>query len=200
MRKNHVLFEGRLTDAPSRAETWTEYVRYLGSNRWKLTVKGTDFSGTAQLDAFEEKMGTKALLEWVIDRDSEFGSNETDLSQRVSNLLKIAKLENAVFCLKCIKSWREGNWSPYPKPVAAPRILDIVNALKKTDGRFMHTVVFDVETNRGSGILSDPNKNSSYAQLTLKNENNWSHQHPNRFVKIPKKFLAKIDKLKRELD
>jgi len=196
MRKNHVLFEGRLTDAPSRAETWTEYVRYLGSNRWKLTVKGADFSGTAQLDAFEEKMGTKALLLWIIDRDSEFESNETKLSQRVTSLLKIAKLENAVFCLKCIKGWRDGNWSPYSKPVA-PRILDIVNARKEMVARYTHRVVFDVETNRGSGLLSDPYKNS-FAQLTMKSVGGWSTPQ-SHVVNIPKKFLAKIDKLKREL-
>jgi hypothetical protein len=71
MKKNqwHLLFQGELSDAPGRNETWTEELCYLGQNKWLLRSIGTDFSGTSEGETFQEEMDTNSLLERIIDFD-----------------------------------------------------------------------------------------------------------------------------------
>jgi hypothetical protein len=63
------LFDGELSDAPGRCESWTEELCYLGKNKWLLRSIGTDFSGTKEGETFQEEMDTNALLERIIEFD-----------------------------------------------------------------------------------------------------------------------------------
>lgn len=61
MSDRQFLFRGELSEAPGRNESWDEYLRYRGNNRWELIVEGTDFSGTSAAKPIKEVMSTKAL-------------------------------------------------------------------------------------------------------------------------------------------
>ena len=39
------LFQGELTDAPGRCESWTDELCYLGNEEWLWREQGTDFTG-----------------------------------------------------------------------------------------------------------------------------------------------------------
>ncbi len=41
------IYEGNLSDAPGRWETWTEYLRQLGEDCWELETIDTDREMTA---------------------------------------------------------------------------------------------------------------------------------------------------------
>ena len=61
----HVLFKGELWDVPGRMEAWTEQVRYLGDNRWELSSKGTDLTGTRDGEASNQVMESTVLVSWA---------------------------------------------------------------------------------------------------------------------------------------
>ena len=63
------LFDGELSDAPGRNESWTEELCYLGKDKWLLRSSGTDFSGTEEGETFQEEMDTNGLLERIIELD-----------------------------------------------------------------------------------------------------------------------------------
>ena len=63
------LFDGELSDAPGRCESWTEELCYLGKNEWLLRCSGTDFSGTKEGETHLEEMDTNDLLDWIIEGD-----------------------------------------------------------------------------------------------------------------------------------
>jgi len=63
------LFDGELSDAPGRCESWTEELCYLGKNKWLLRCSGTDFSGTKEGETFQEENDTNRMLERIIELD-----------------------------------------------------------------------------------------------------------------------------------
>jgi len=63
------LFDGELSDAPGRNESWTEELCYLGKNKWLLRCSGTDFSGTKEGETFQEENDTNRMLERIIELD-----------------------------------------------------------------------------------------------------------------------------------
>lgn len=71
MKKNqwHLLFQGELTDAPGRNETWAEELCYLGQNKWLLRHMGSDFSGNEETEPYLEENDTNGMLERLIELD-----------------------------------------------------------------------------------------------------------------------------------
>src|SRR5688572_8287383 len=129
-KQRYLLFAGHLDDAPGRAESWKEYLRYVGSGRWQLLVSGTDFSGRGSAEPLVEHFNTKTLVEWVLERDAEddaVAEHKGDdsprrLGRRAARLLRIAREAGALVCVRRLKAWQAGAW---PKPTRAPRILRI---------------------------------------------------------------------------
>ncbi len=128
MSDRQFLFHGELLDAPGRNESWDEYLRYRGNNRWELIVEGTDFSGTIAAKPVKEVMSTKALLTWVSERDAEIeeGSMEAiddpetsedeapqrQFGPRAERLREIAVSVGATYCVSCLDGWLVGTWPP----------------------------------------------------------------------------------------
>jgi len=63
------LFDGDLTDAPGRCESWTEEVCYLAKNKWLLRTRGTDFSGMEEGETHTEDKTSKSLVDWLGELD-----------------------------------------------------------------------------------------------------------------------------------
>lgn len=163
-RTRHELFNGHLSDAPGRCETWTEWVTYLGRSRWRLSIEGSDFGGQYASDADVMHLSTKKLIEWALERDSEdvdadcgdsIEADDDDANLgpasgiRSRALLVIAKAVGATHCerrLRCLASpaGRE------PKP---PSIQAVTGVARHIPWRGAGTLVYTVQTNLGQGYL-----------------------------------------------
>lgn len=208
-----VLFNGELTDAPGRCETWTESVRYAGNNRWELKSDGTDFYGSAPAETIKEAFGTQSLVRWVLERDAEdlesqprirnaeSGQDEdldagNHLGPRAARLLEIARAERADFCIKCLMEWVEGKW-PKPKRMPPPpKILGINGVIKRGVWVHVYHAVYDVETTAGPGYL-DPPKEGARASLHLKQSN---PSAPGWLIRLTKRQMVRIEELKPALE
>lgn len=178
-RKAHVLFEGYLSDAPGRNESWTESVTYLGSNRWRLVVEGSTFDGSDSAERQVERMGTRALIKWCIERDEDNarfaasrsltadfeevvkaeveGGGET-LGERAAHLLDVARSEKAVFCVACLEGWVAGTWPP-KKRMPVPRVLSIDGVAKRGVWLGVYRPAYRVETTHGRGFMEELGSN-----------------------------------------
>jgi hypothetical protein len=201
-RDRHTLFNGELSDAPGRNESWTEYLRYRGSNRWELIIEGTDFCGVSTAEPLKEKISTKALLKWVLDRDSEDGGglpvdcdNDDDppktFGPRAETLREIAVIEGATFCVSCLDGWLAGAWPPM-KQQPVVHILAITGVTRRGVWIRIYNSVFVVDTNLGPAYLYPPGHDRR-ARLLLKTESSMS---PGRMVKVPRALLPQIEALK----
>lgn len=206
----HFLFHGELSDAPGRNESWDEYVRYRGDNRWVLIVEGTDFSGTSMGKPDKEPMSTAALVNWVLERDAEItegsaevldDSGESDgddperqFGPRAERLRDIAANVGATYCVSCLDGWVAGSWPPARQ--RAVRILDIKGVTRRGVWIRIYHSVYEVETNLGPGYLYPPGADRT-AKLVLKSESSMS---PGRIVKVPTALMAKIEILMPEFE
>lgn len=198
------LFHGELSDVPGRDESWDEYVRYFGNNRWKLIVEGTDFAGVATAPPVSELMSTKSIVKWVLERDAETddgasGSEEDDsdfprkFGARSERLREIALSEGASYCVSCLDGWLSEDWPPKVKQ-ARIKILEIKGLTQRGIWIRIYHTVFDIETNLGSAFMYPPN-GEYVSRIVLKTEGSMS---PGRLVKVPKVFWQKIEALKRD--
>ncbi|WP_194266300.1 hypothetical protein [Dechloromonas sp. H13] len=173
----HQLYSGELHDAPGRAESWTEYVRYLGNNRWELINEGTDYEGAELGKPSIERLGTKALLLRILQSDAdelegaahnqtpgarqsenEDREDQPQIGPRATRLFEIAKEESATLCIECLNAWLEGHW-PKPKPrSSAPKICKINGVAKKGIWLGVYRAVFSIETTLGPGYLHPPQR------------------------------------------
>lgn len=176
MKEWHLLFEGLLTDAPGRCESWEERVRYLGSSRWRLCSIGTDFAGGTPGNVFSERIGTKRLIEWVNERDAEEPNSSAEpredeasadsntLGPRGTRLKQIAACENATLCTSYLARWERGEWPAAPP---APKIGDIVGVEKRAVWpRFSHAV-YGATTSEGGAFVYPPHEDGT-CRLVLK--------------------------------
>jgi hypothetical protein len=97
----HNLYEGTLNDAPGRCESWVDQVRYDGRSQWTLRCIGADFNGLNDNYELRERMGTRTLIRWVLERDSELYDQEIfgDFSK---SLLTIADEVGADYCVSLL--------------------------------------------------------------------------------------------------
>lgn len=206
----HFLFHGELSDAPGRDESWDEYLRYRGDSRWELIVEGTDFSGTSAAKPVKEVMSTKALVNWVLERDAEIkeGSTEAvddldesedDDPQRqfgpyAERLREIAASVGAAYCVSCLDGWLAGSWRP--ERHRAIRILDIKGVTRRGVWIRIYHNVYEVDTSLGPGFLYPPGADRA-ATLILKSESSMS---VGRVVKVPTALMAKIEALRPDFE
>lgn len=202
-RTRHFLYHGELTDAPGRCESWNDYLTYLGRGRWELLAEGTDFSGICDIEPVKQLMSTRALIDWVMDRDAELeetstpkneddGDGEEESPQRSLGLYgwrlyEIAQLEEASYCVTCLERWMAGTWPPQ----RAVRVLDIKGVTRRGVWIRIYHRVFDVDTNLGPAFLYPPAPDRR-AQLVLKSESSMSQ---GRVVRVTRKLMAKIEAL-----
>jgi len=210
--QDHHLFHGELSDAPGRNESWDEYVRYRGNNRWELIIEGTDFSGSGATKPIKEAKSTKAIVAWALDRDAKIeedwaeaiddddddGEDEDEdedvqrqLGPRGERLREIAESVNATYCVSCLDGWISGSWPPE----RAIRIVNITGVTRWGPWRTRHRV-YEVDTNLGPGFLYPPDTNHA-AKLILKSENSMSS---GRVVKVSRALMVKIDALRPRLE
>lgn len=201
-RQAHLIFHGELSDAPGRDESWDEYVQYLGNNRWKLIVEGTDFAGVASEPPVTELMSTTSIINWVLERDAEFevdaeaSSDDEDsnslrvLGPRGALFREIAVSEGAAYCVTCLDGWLSGSWPPKKKQ-AALRLLEVKGLTQRGVWTRVYHKVFDVDTNLGPAFMYPPNA-EHIARVVMKTERAMS---PGRMVKVPKALWPKIHAL-----
>ena len=149
----YLLWEGELTDAPGRCESWTEHLVYLGENRWRLEIAGTDFSGTRKEDLNIEELTTQKLIQWVSERDSE----EREIEKtRGAVLFDIATRVGCAEYFEIINNERLRGYSLGQ----TPKILKVIGKgvwsfwIRKTMD------VVDVETDQGPGMLHSGEENT----------------------------------------
>lgn len=207
----YVLFKGELWDVPGRMETWTEQVRYLGDNRWELSSKGTDFSGTRDGEASNQIMESTALVSWAIaqDDEDEYSGEEKEevevveeadeeqedrraFGPRASQLLKFATLERDEKCVACLNSWLSGS----SINESMPTVLDVNGVIMKGIWLRIRGVFFEVVTTIGPGYLYPPDKNQK-SKFYLKTD---SFVTPGRIVSVPDEQMMKIKELQPALE
>lgn len=207
----HLLFHGELSDAPGRNESWNDFLRYRGNNRWELINEGTDFSGISDAEPMKEPLSTRALVNWVLERDAEIDDglswNADDQDEADENdpprqlgpygrrLREIATTVDAPYCVLCLDRWLTGSWPPEKKQRAVT-VLDIKGVTRRGAWIRIYHKVFDVETNLGPAFLYPPDA-ARTARLVLKSEGSIS---AGRIVKVSNALVAKIDALKPAFD
>lgn len=207
-KQHHFLFHGELSDAPGRNESWSDFVRYGGNNRWELLTEGTDFSGMAQLEPVRQVMGTAALVKFALCRDEELeeGASQSledaeddeykrSLGPTASRLREIASELNATFCVACLDGWLAGRW-PTPMKEPTVRILEVKGVTVRGIWIRIYHAVYDVDTNLGPAYLYPPDANGC-AKFALKSSSSLS---AGRVVQVPKTLIPKIEALKPALE
>lgn len=202
----HFLHHGELSDTPGRNESWNDYVRYRGNNRWELITEGTDFGGRGKAEPVLERMSTKALVSWALERDAEISEaslKDSEVQDEDANdalrrlgpygerLREIAVAVGASYCVSCLEGWVAGSWPPKGRQPAA-HILAITGVTQRGIWIRTYHSVFIAETNLGPAYLYPPGADRS-ARLVLKSETSMS---AGRIVKVPKALLAQITELR----
>jgi len=206
----YFLFHGEIADAPGRNESWDEYLRYRGKSRWDLIVEGTDFSGASAAEPVKEVMSTRALVNWVQERDAEIEEAATeavdDLDEskdevpqrefgpRATRLREIAVSVGATYCVSCLDGWRAGTWPPEKQ--RAIRILDVKGVTRRGVWIRIYHSVYEVDTNLGPGFLYPPGADRA-AKLILESEGSMS---AGRVVMVPTALMSKIEALRPDFE
>lgn len=208
----HLLYEGYLSDAPGRSESWTESVRYVGGGAWRLLSEGTDFDGADAGVVFRERLSTKGMLDWALARDAEDAEserlqsaarsdedNDSDgtpaavvLGPRATRLLEIADQVGSTLCARCLRGFAAGTWPPAPRPPVIRQITGV--ALRPVWIRISHPV-FTASTSAGPAFLYPPSTDGR-AQLVLTSsrsmDKGWT-------IRLPRKWLLALEPWKDEL-
>ncbi len=201
--ESHILFEGELSDAPGRAESWTESVRYLGRGAWELLSEGTGFSGGERNVVFRERLSTRGMVDWVRERDAEdadvpttctvneVASDESEesgvlLGPRTARLLEIAEIVGAEHCCRCLRGLAAGTWPPEPKAPVIQQVTGV--AVRPVWIRISHPV-FTVLTSGGPAFLYPPSPDGR-AQLVLTSSSSMDRGWT---IRLPKKWLLALE-------
>lgn len=208
--KRHFLVHCDLSDAPGRMESWDEFVQYYGNNRWALLLEGSDFDGMKQTKPVRERMSTKRLIEWVLERDAEDREQEAlsqesepeepeqpceeesprEFGPRTSALYEVAKDEGAAYCAMCLDAWLIGTW-PRRSEV---RVLDVSAIARRGIWFGVVHLGYAVRTNRGPAFMYPP-KADRTAGLVLEGGGSFSGTQP---VKISRAVMKKVGDLEPE--
>jgi hypothetical protein len=204
-KERYLLFAGHLDDAPGRAESWKEYLRYVGSGSWQLLVSGTDFSGRGSAESLVEHFSTKALVEWVLERDAEDDAVVEDedsdsprrLGRRSARLLRIAREAGALLCVRRLEAWQAGTW---PKPKPAPRILRVDGVERRPVWIRIYRVGYVVQTTAGVGFIYPPAQDRTTTLVIRQpvgGEQTWRIRCPRRLMLEIGAFRPKLEDLER---
>ncbi len=205
----HHLFHGEVFDIPGHSESWDEYVRYCNDNRWELIIESNNLDGMAPAPPPQkERFGTKALVNWVLDRDAEIedrhghrtvdeddsddNESQRELGPRGNRLLEIANCTGATYCATRLDGWVSGTWPSEP-PVRIRSITGV--AMRGVWIRISHPV-YTATTNRGPAFLYPPGPDR-IARVILTTE---SAHSAGRKVAVPKPLMGRIESLKPALE
>lgn len=204
------LYSGELSDAPGRNETWDDYVAYLGAGRWELVTVSTDFSGFSNLKPAIERMSTRKIVFWALERDAELresvllesrlrGSPQHQADRECEDsdaddgrvlgpysesLREVACRVGASFCVSRFDKWRLGSWPHVPKV----RVLSVRGLIQRPVWIRIYHTVYDVETNLGPAYLYPPNANR-ISRVALKTEPSMGM---GREIKLSKSLVAAL--------
>jgi len=195
-----VIFEGELTDAPGRMESWTEWLTHLGADDWQLTIVGTDFSGAQEAEPESELFTTEKLLMWLQERDSEDEPNRR-VGIRLRALRAYAEEARLVGLLKLIEGIRRGRWPPKPPRPKVTAVSGIALLATAPNPRAEHVQPYlQIETTRGSGIMAMPSPDSGFVQCWLGENPFWAESWKCRLTKsLASQIRARIaERLGRE--
>lgn len=156
------IFEGELSDAPGRWETWTEYLTNLGADCWEIEIIDNDHTVGEVQELFREQYSTVELIDWLRDRDGADQNNAPiakrtpRVGERLKTLERYAKSASLSQLITIINRVRGDSWPPKPK---APRVLKITRVVefsRPPNGRGPKDKFLVVETENGPGIMSIP--------------------------------------------
>jgi hypothetical protein len=167
MAKWYLLHEGELTDAPGRMERFEIFVRPLKCGRWELSYEGSDFVGLETVEPETERMSTRALVDWALEREyyhedpgattesdeqdaEDDGEGRRSLGVITRRLREIAVTVRAKHCVRILDRYVAGEWPPGPK------ILSIDGPARRPVWRDIYHDVIAVTTNRGPAYLYPP--------------------------------------------
>lgn len=195
---------GELTDAPGRNEVWDHYLAYLPNGQWELITESTDFSGMVNAAPTKEVMGSRKLLSWVLDRDSEMSDENSPatsdedvkkLGLFTTRLNEIAIEVGSDYCAALIVRWLSGDWPPGTK--TKKLVVRNVNGVTKRGVwiRIYHCVYL-VNTNLGPAYMYEPDVDG-HAKVILKTDSSMSQ---GRLVKVPKSILAQVKNFQPTMD
>jgi hypothetical protein len=203
INKKHLLYKGKKFGLAG-FESWTEYLTYLGDNRWEMHVEENPDSSFPNEKPFIEPFTTEALVNWVLERDYEQMEDEVAQDQIESDdeqprkfydygnqLLAIAREEDAQSCIQILEGWLAGTWPPKP---LAPEILRVTGVTKRGIWIRISRTVYSVDTDSGPGYLSPPNEDgvaTLFMERASTTEASWS-------VKLSERFLSELEALKAE--
>lgn len=198
----HHLFHGELLDSPGCNDPWDEFVSYTGNNRWVLKAYGPGLYGSGPVSPLVERMSTKAMIRWCLDRDEEdpetYAEEEEEeeegqrtLGKRIVRLREIAAIVGATYCARCLDGLVAGTWPP-KKRVRAIRVLSVRGVTRRGIWWGISVPVFDVETNFGPAYLHPPDA-KRVSTLFLKSENSTSGS---RMVVLSKANMIALDSLR----
>lgn len=205
----HILYEGDLSDAPGRSESWTESVCYLGRGAWRLSIDGTDFGGMESADSTIERLSTRGMVNWALDRDAEDreyvepkaiplrSSKDLDeedlqpneLGPRAERLLEIAEQVGAAFCASCLRRAAKGAWPP------VPTIRQVTGVTLRSVWRSRQPV-YTVTTSAGPAYLHPPHADGT-ASLVMTSAGSMSM---GTTISLPKRWLVALEAWRDKLD
>jgi hypothetical protein len=195
-----VIFEGHLTDAPDRMESWTEWLTYVGPDQWILSMEGTDFSGFEEAEPLTESFATEELLKWLQERDSENEPNRR-IGKRLRALRAYAEKSKLTRLLGLIEGIRRGTWPPRPPRPKVIAVSDVTLVPLAPHPRAKPIKPYlGIETTRGLGIMAMPVPNSRYLQCWLGTNPFWTETWKTRLTKsLAEQVREQIsERLKRE--
>ncbi len=154
-----LIFEGELSDAPGRYETWTEHLTLLGNDSWEVEVTDTDFSVTGKPETFRAQYSSVDLIEWLRDRDGDnpiAGNPPSRVGNRLRALERYARSAGLSRLLTIIDRVRRGNWPPKPKAPRVLRVSGVTEFGRLPYGRGPKDKFLVVDTENGTGIMAIP--------------------------------------------
>lgn len=206
----HILYEGDLSDAPGRSESWTESVCYLGRGAWRLSIDGTDFGGTDSADSMIERLSTRGMVNWALVRDAEDreyvepkaiplrssrdldedeGRLLNELGPRAERLLEIAEQVGADYCARCLRRAAKGSWPP------VPTIRQVTGVTLRSVWRSRQPV-YTVTTSAGPAYLHPPHADGT-ASLVMTSEGSMSM---GTTISLPKRWRVALEAWRDKLD
>ena len=183
------------------SEKWMDYIRYDGASRW--TMRSINVLGDERIT---KRYGTKALIEWVRRREGLLEDNnilpreECEFERRLgvvlSDLLIIAMLERAEYCIDCIGRVCRGE--PLVKPkLNRLQITEIKGVTIKGIWVRRYKAFFVAETPEGEVFLNPPNEQGVTSAFGP-GIRNLGPRNPDKNIKLTRKVRERIAELEKE--
>lgn len=162
------VFDGHLTDAPGRDETWTETVTARADGTWTVSVSGTSFDGTDEAEPDGKDFATaEKMVDFLHARDEYDTPPRRRIGPRLERLAEFAAEHGYDDVLRFIDEIRH---PARPRAPTVRKVLRVVSIGSWPNGRSRKDYL-SVETDRGPGVMSMPADGGQW--LTV-----WPGDHP----------------------